>query len=354
MENDLNVQLRTFKTLIDVKKGRYNSGSWIHPDLAVQLAQWISPAFAIQVSRWIRELFTTGNVSIESKKSDEELIALQNQVRQLQMENKEKDVLLEEKDAILEEKDETLNRLHNIQKELLSYKKRVTKEETIYIVSTANYARQGIFKIGRTKTKMRLRSSSHNNTHIAGDKVKVLREFKVNDSTLVERNIHTKLNGLLIEGEKEFFLCPFNLLESTVDLIIHNDDQENEMVSKIIDTVYRLKQVQFNSTDWTEGIPENAFEEKLLITQGDEKLAELDVTRWNEAAKQQFVAHCIKEYVKQENNMNEDEFQIIWKTFQTFLFNQLNIPKNKFKSTDWKQTVKDEVKKEKLSIKWRV
>ncbi len=158
---------------------------------------------------------------------------------------------------------------------------------------------------------------------------------------------------MLIDGEKEFFMCPFNLLESTVDLIIHNDDQENEMVSKIIDTVFRLKQIRFNSADWTEGIPDNAFEEKLLITQGDEKLAELDVTRWNKAAKQQFVAHCIKEYIKQENNMNEEEFQIIWKTFQTFLFNQLNIPKNKFKPTDWKQTVKEEVKKENLSIKWR-
>jgi hypothetical protein len=52
------------KSLVDIKKGRYNSGSWIHPDLAVQLAQWISPSFAIQVSRWIRELFITGSVKI--------------------------------------------------------------------------------------------------------------------------------------------------------------------------------------------------------------------------------------------------------------------------------------------------
>ncbi len=68
----------------------------------------------------------------------------------------------------LKEKDDQLNRLHNIQKELLSYKKRVVKEETVYIVSTANYARQGIFKIGRTKTKMQFRSSSHNTTHVQG------------------------------------------------------------------------------------------------------------------------------------------------------------------------------------------
>ncbi len=33
-----------------------NQNTWIHPDLAIQLAQWISPKFAIQVSKWIREI----------------------------------------------------------------------------------------------------------------------------------------------------------------------------------------------------------------------------------------------------------------------------------------------------------
>jgi hypothetical protein len=56
--------------LIDSKKGNtnnFNQGSWIHPDLAIQLAQWLSPEFSIQVSFWIRELFTKGNVSINLK-----------------------------------------------------------------------------------------------------------------------------------------------------------------------------------------------------------------------------------------------------------------------------------------------
>jgi hypothetical protein len=56
--------------IIDSKKGNSNNfeqGTWIHPDLAIQLAQWLSPKFAIQVSLWIRELFTKGNVSINLK-----------------------------------------------------------------------------------------------------------------------------------------------------------------------------------------------------------------------------------------------------------------------------------------------
>jgi hypothetical protein len=34
-------------------------GTWLHPDLAVQLAQWCNKPFAIQVSRWVREWMTS-------------------------------------------------------------------------------------------------------------------------------------------------------------------------------------------------------------------------------------------------------------------------------------------------------
>lgn len=54
--------------LIEKKIGGNHSGSWIHPDLAVQLAQWISPVFAIQVSRWIRQLFSKGTVALDNIK----------------------------------------------------------------------------------------------------------------------------------------------------------------------------------------------------------------------------------------------------------------------------------------------
>lgn len=33
-------------------------GTWVHPDVAVNLAQWCSPQFAVQVSRWVRDWMT--------------------------------------------------------------------------------------------------------------------------------------------------------------------------------------------------------------------------------------------------------------------------------------------------------
>ena len=60
--------------LVDIKKGNsteFNQGSWVHPDLAIQLAQWLSPKFALQVSKWIRTLLTDGQVELLKNKDDE-------------------------------------------------------------------------------------------------------------------------------------------------------------------------------------------------------------------------------------------------------------------------------------------
>jgi hypothetical protein len=68
----------TYPTLVVVKRGspENGGGTWLHPDLAIQLAQWCSKPFAIQVSRWIREWLTTGKNPLEVD-LDKETIAWQ-------------------------------------------------------------------------------------------------------------------------------------------------------------------------------------------------------------------------------------------------------------------------------------
>ena len=76
----------TVLALVDIKKGgddKYTQGSWIHPDLAVHLAQWISPVFAVRVSRWVREIVLTGYANFEPK-SNEELLKLQLELQENQ------------------------------------------------------------------------------------------------------------------------------------------------------------------------------------------------------------------------------------------------------------------------------
>lgn len=46
-----------YPDLVLSKRGAPESGggTWVHPDLAIQLAQWCNTSFAIQVSRWVRD-----------------------------------------------------------------------------------------------------------------------------------------------------------------------------------------------------------------------------------------------------------------------------------------------------------
>ena len=44
-------------------------GTWIHPYVAMNLAQWCSPMFAVMVSNWTFELLTKGSVSLDPKQN---------------------------------------------------------------------------------------------------------------------------------------------------------------------------------------------------------------------------------------------------------------------------------------------
>jgi hypothetical protein len=64
---------------------KYKSGSnseratWVHPQVAINIAQWISPEFDVKVSGWVYEIMVTGKVDITNTKS----------YKQLQKENKD-------------------------------------------------------------------------------------------------------------------------------------------------------------------------------------------------------------------------------------------------------------------------
>ena len=59
--------------------------TWVHPQVAINIAQWISPQFDVKVSAWIYEVMMTGKVDITNTKS----------YRQLQEENKNKELKIQ-------------------------------------------------------------------------------------------------------------------------------------------------------------------------------------------------------------------------------------------------------------------
>lgn len=64
-----------------------NRRTWVHPQIAINIAQWISPEFDVQVSKWIYELGTFGKVELNNEHSNKEI----EQMR-MQLQIKEQDV----------------------------------------------------------------------------------------------------------------------------------------------------------------------------------------------------------------------------------------------------------------------
>ena len=49
----------TSALIVSIRGGRAElQGTWVHPDVAINLGQWCSPKFAVAVSQWIREWIT--------------------------------------------------------------------------------------------------------------------------------------------------------------------------------------------------------------------------------------------------------------------------------------------------------
>ena len=83
---ELESVLRIRRTeIIKVKQGGINQGTYVHPQLAITIAQWVSPQVAVKVSKWVFELITTGQVTLGQEKSNKELEGIfQKKIQSLQ------------------------------------------------------------------------------------------------------------------------------------------------------------------------------------------------------------------------------------------------------------------------------
>ena len=163
--------------------------TWVHPQVAINIAQWISPEFDVLVSKWVYEIMLTGKVDIRENKTTQEL-------DQMNKENK----LLKNRVKLLESKV-----LQKQPRESFENGKNV-----IYIVTTEYKEAQGHYKIGKTKD-LKERMSVYNTS----DKHEVI--YYTNCKTkkkmdILEQLIHDKLEDKRIadasapEPNKEWFL----------------------------------------------------------------------------------------------------------------------------------------------------
>jgi hypothetical protein len=182
--------------LVETKRGgndKSKQGSWIHPDLSIQLAQWISPKFAIQVSKWIRTLFSDGSIEIDLS-------------------------LMREKEVEMREKD---NRIKQLESVCLSKQRRVVYPErnVIYMLTTDDHLRRRTYIIGKAKN-LTNRLSTYNKT--CDHTVVHYRECKNSDDMdTVETMVLNKLRAYREQANRDRFILP--------------DDKDESLFTRTID-----------------------------------------------------------------------------------------------------------------------
>jgi hypothetical protein len=175
--------------LVESKRGgndKSKQGSWIHPDLSIQLAQWISPKFAIQVSKWIRTLFSDGSIEIDLS-------------------------LMREKEVEMREKDSRIKKLESV---CLSKQRRVVYPErnVIYMLTTDDHLRRRTYIIGKAKN-LTNRLSTYNKT--CDHTVVHYRECKnEDDMDAAETMVLAKLRSHREQANRDRFILPDDKNES--------------------------------------------------------------------------------------------------------------------------------------------
>lgn len=156
--------------LIQIRMGGncHLQGTYLHPDLAMNLAQWCSPSFSLQVSKWIRELIITDEVKLGQEKTDDQI----NKCFQKQIDELHK--ILEEQNKQLEAKDNLLTEAHKYIKNTKTEAKMINdKYKKLYYNHQTILKRKELYRLkeGACVYIINMRGINDNNSQVKRYKI---------------------------------------------------------------------------------------------------------------------------------------------------------------------------------------
>ena len=161
--------------------GNGNRHTWVHPQVAINIAQWISPQFDVKVSAWVLEVMMTGKLDITNTKS----------YRELQQDNKNKQLKIQ-----------LMTKKYVKKQPRTQYDKR----NVVYILTTANMKKERRYILGKaTNLTSRLSVYNKSDEHEVVYYQECLNEEKMG---LVECFVFYKLNEYREQANRERFLLP--------------------------------------------------------------------------------------------------------------------------------------------------
>jgi endogenous inhibitor of DNA gyrase (YacG/DUF329 family) len=158
-----------------------DQGTWVHPQVAINIAQWISPQFDVKVSGWVYEIMMTGKVDITNTTS----------FKQLQQENKNHKI-----------------RIQHLTKKYVKAQPRKQYEErnVVYILTTKLMKKDRRYILGKA-TNLTSRLSVYNKS----DEHQVVYYQECGDEetmSMVENMVFYQLNNYREQANRERFLLP--------------------------------------------------------------------------------------------------------------------------------------------------
>ena len=158
-------------------------GTWVHPQVAINIAQWISPTFDVKVSGWVYEVMITGKIDISATKS----------YKELQKENKNKEL-----------------KIQFLTKKYVKRQPRVDYQErnVVYILTTANMKKERRYILGKAEN-LTNRLSVYNKS----DEHEVIYYQECSDEdkmNIVETTVFNKLKEYREQANRERFILPEN------------------------------------------------------------------------------------------------------------------------------------------------
>ena len=186
------------KDLIEIYKGgndKYSQGTWVHPDLGVQLAQWCSPNFSLQVSKWIRELIFTNKVEIGNEKNDEDI----NLVLTEKLKNAEEIIVLLESES--KEMRKKYNKLYTIHQSYLKRKEiyKLREGKCVYLINMDKNNTLKPLKVGSSGSI----TDRVSNFRTPNPYCKLIYVLYTNENILLESMMKTKYSSELYANNSE-------------------------------------------------------------------------------------------------------------------------------------------------------
>ena len=181
-------------SLIEINMGKTDvddQSTWVHPRVAIHIAQWISPKFAVNVTGWIHKLLSTGSVKLERPvKSFSTLTEID-----IEAEKLENEVKMSE----------------------------YTNELVIYCAYIGN----GLVKIGFTDSNLVKRDKKHMSSESLYPQWRMIKIFKVSGKN-IEKMAHEFLKHYKVDffNQKEIYKPLKNLtkfIEDIDDFLKDND-----------------------------------------------------------------------------------------------------------------------------------